>query len=739
MIFMRKILLLVFMFTLSALKGLGQLPTVVYRNQLYRSLNTTRIDSARLPLLHKIGAYYLDKYRTTQQRVFIDSAIKVFKRSVSLSEAIHLDDGNGKYECLRQLGSAYVMARDTAAGRYYTMQYISYYEKRHQPKKVSAAWIKYGFGCVRAGFINLAQQCYIHALAIAQKNKFFDDEAIARYYIAFTTTNRDEAERICLAAIKEFNNRKINLDKFYYLLAHFYRYKGDMKSSLSYGLASMNAMEFYKDTLSASNIYGEIALIYDLLGQPEKSITYYKKTLAIREKMAIPVEFILRTVGFVIKDLIKIGKFKEALSEANAYEARHPPQNPDDDAMISQNKAYCYEAMKDYQNAEKYYLKMMNDYDHSGSTDEVIALARYDIGRFYAATNRYQKAQIYTRRLSNKLLTFYAKKDVELLRFKVDSGLGNYRQAVEDYIRYQKLKDSISGESTKKKIAELQIKYETDQKEKDIELLKKDSQIQRDRTKQANFLRNLTFAGVGLLLILLMVLYSSYRSNQKKSREIDLKNESLNQLLTDKDQLLEEKDWLIKEVHHRVKNNLQIVMSLLQRQSSFVNNKEALSAIRNSEHRMHSIALIHQKLYQSDSLMLVNMVDYINEMIGYLQECFDLGTRIRFEKLVADIFFEVNIAVPVGLILNEAITNSIKYAFNGHHDCCIRIGLRQSGEHNYLLEIADNGRGLAGDIDPEKMNSMGFNLMRGLSRQLGGKLSVSNDNGLTIKIAFQAR
>ena len=133
------------------------------------------------------------------------------------------------------------------------------------------------------------------------------------------------------------------------------------------------------------------------------------------------------------------------------------------------------------------------------------------------------------------------------------------------------------------------------------------------------------------------------------------------------------------------------------------------------------------------------MIDYINEMIGYLQECFDLGTRIRFEKLVADIFFEVNIAVPVGLILNEAITNSIKYAFNGHQDRCIRIALGQTGEQTYLLKIADNGRGLASDISPENMNSMGFNLMRGLSKQLGGKLSVSNDNGLIIKIAFQTR
>jgi two-component sensor histidine kinase len=263
--------------------------------------------------------------------------------------------------------------------------------------------------------------------------------------------------------------------------------------------------------------------------------------------------------------------------------------------------------------------------------------------------------------------------------------------------------------------------------------LKKDQLLKDEKIKQANNSRNLTFIGIILLSIVLGLLYKSYRIVQKKTKEIDVKNVSLHELVTEKDGLLREKEWLMKEIHHRVKNNLQIVMGLLQRQSSFINNKEALAAIRNSEHRMNSIALIHQRLYQSDTLMLVNMVDYINEMVGYLQECFALENRIRFEKQIADIDFEVSVAVPIALILNEAITNAIKYACHDHQQCAIRISLQQTGEYDYLLEIADNGPGLPENFDLDNTDSMGLNLMRGLSKQLGGKLQWLNQDGLVIR------
>ena len=201
--------------------------------------------------------------------------------------------------------------------------------------------------------------------------------------------------------------------------------------------------------------------------------------------------------------------------------------------------------------------------------------------------------------------------------------------------------------------------------------------------------------------------------------------------------MLDEKEWLVKEIHHRVKNNLQIVMGLLQRQSAYIDNDIAFAAIQNSENRMHSIALIHQKLYQSESLDLINMPEYIDELITYLKDGCDTGNRIHFEKKIDEIYLDVSQAVPLGLILNEAITNAIKYAYPKDNAGFIHIVLSQTGEDENLLIIEDHGPGLPSHFNMEKIDSLGMNLMKGLSKQLGGTFQLENNQGLTIKIVFK--
>jgi two-component sensor histidine kinase len=193
----------------------------------------------------------------------------------------------------------------------------------------------------------------------------------------------------------------------------------------------------------------------------------------------------------------------------------------------------------------------------------------------------------------------------------------------------------------------------------------------------------------------------------------------------------------LKEIHHRVKNNLQIVTGLLQRQSTYIDNDEAMNAIQNSENRMHAIALIHHNLYQSDSLDLIKMPDYIGEMIGYLQESFDLDNRIIFEKHVEEINLDVAQAVPVGLILNEAVTNAIKYAYREDETGVIYITLTGIDDQYNILTIADNGSGFPENFDIERVDSLGINLMRGLSKQLGGVLKIHDKQGCTIEITFK--
>lgn len=734
---MGRYLLFVFLFALPGLGGYAQSTSPDSPLGFKQAIAAEKTDTVKISLMHKLGKYYIAKYVAVPKTAYIDTAIIALKQAVALSAAVHQD--NYKYEGIRLISSAYMFKKDSANARPYVAQALQFYTRTRQFKLVVHTWLRYGNAAHRAAYYQMAMECFNQALEVELKNHLQDQEIFIRNQIVqeyYTMGNEERAIQSALATITLMKGRKKSVQKLYLFLAEMYRYHGDLQRSLSYSLACVSDMELYKDTVNADSNYGELALTYDVLGQTEKSIVYYRKTLVARIRKGSPEHFIFRTLGFLIKGLIKQGRVKDALAEAKYFERLHPPKTVAGKSDMAQNYAYCYEALKDYDKAEKYYLEMVKGIDTTAPHDEIAMIACFDIGSFYVARGQYDKAKAYAQQIGQEGSSLGNNKNFEQLRFKIDSATGDYRSALFHYSKYQQAKDSLFNVSKIREIEELQIKYETNKKENDIEGLRKDSQVQRDRVKQANNTRNLTFIGTTLLLVLFGLLYKSYRTNQHKTREINLKNASLNQLLTEKDNLLDEKEWLMKEVHHRVKNNLQIVMGLLQRQSSFVDNKDALNAIRNSEHRMHSIALIHQKLYQSESLTLVNMPDYIGEMIGYLRESFDLGTRVQFEKDIEDIDFDINVAVPLGLLLNEAITNAIKYAFPTYENGRIRVTLKQTADACYSLKIIDNGQGLPAGMDTKKTNSMGFNLMRGLSKQVGGTCAITGDAGTAITINF---
>jgi two-component sensor histidine kinase len=218
--------------------------------------------------------------------------------------------------------------------------------------------------------------------------------------------------------------------------------------------------------------------------------------------------------------------------------------------------------------------------------------------------------------------------------------------------------------------------------------------------------------------------------------EISQKNESLHGLVREKDNLLVEKEWLLKEIHHRVKNNFHIVASLLEIQSSYLKNQEALSAIKESQHRIHSMSIIHQKLYQSENLSTIHMPEYIYELVEYLRESYLIRDNIGFALQIENIELNHASAITLGLILNEAITNAIKYAFGNAEGGQISISLARISDSQTLLTIADNGRGLPVDFKARIGSSMGMELLQGLTDDLGGTLSIDTNGGTHIKVVF---
>jgi two-component sensor histidine kinase len=318
----------------------------------------------------------------------------------------------------------------------------------------------------------------------------------------------------------------------------------------------------------------------------------------------------------------------------------------------------------------------------------------------------------------------------------LDSAQGNYRGAFNHLLQNKKINDSIFNATKARQLQQLEIEYETAKKQDsiklknlDISLLTQKNNLQQANLKQASLIKNVTIAGIVLAIIIIALLYRQYRHKQKSNTVITQKNEQLQHFLT-------EKEWLLKEIHHRVKNNLQIVMSLLNSQSAYIDNEPALTAIHDSQHRVHAMSLIHQKLYGTDNVSTIDMQSYIRELASYLRDSFDTGQRIRFEFDIAPLELDVSQSVPLGLILNEAITNSIKYAFPDKRDGVIAISLSNTALHHYLLRISDNGVGMPSPTGSKKKGSLGMSLMAGLAQDLEGDLAVDNSNGTTIKISF---
>lgn len=239
-----------------------------------------------------------------------------------------------------------------------------------------------------------------------------------------------------------------------------------------------------------------------------------------------------------------------------------------------------------------------------------------------------------------------------------------------------------------------------------------------------------------LVFLILGLLYKLYRTKKNQEKTVQLKEKLINSQNEILNTLVREKEWLLKELHHRVKNNLQVVISLLNSQSAYLENKDALLAIQDSQHRMNAMSLIYQKIYEEENLAVIDMCWYIPELIGYLKGFFNTEKKISYKLDIECVDLDVAQAVPLGLILNEAIINAIKYAYPEMRQGEVNIRLKRIVNETYQLIISDNGVGVSNDAALKNRSSFGMHLMDGLSAQADGTFNIESKNGLTITINF---
>jgi PAS domain S-box-containing protein len=200
---------------------------------------------------------------------------------------------------------------------------------------------------------------------------------------------------------------------------------------------------------------------------------------------------------------------------------------------------------------------------------------------------------------------------------------------------------------------------------------------------------------------------------------------------------LKEKEILLMEVHHRVKNNMQIISSLLKLQAGYVKDKEALELFKNSQNRVKSMSLIHEKIYRSKDLASVDFEDYVKSLSYNLFSTYGINTnKVHLELKVAKHSIDMNKAIPCGLIVNELLSNSLKHAFPKGKSGKVIVGLLINQNDEFELTVEDNGIGMKKEIDLDNLDSLGLQLIDALTSQLKGKISFESKNGLKTKLVF---
>ena len=530
-----------------------------------------------------------------------------------------------------------------------------------------------------------------------------------------------------------------------------YDYSGNLAQSLVWYNKSLQIRELQKNTKKIANIYNNIGASYYAHAQYDKSLIYYLKALKFREKerdsqgMAQSfnnIGLVQRTQQNYIqaqKYYLKSLEIREALHDEKgmiypltnlsvlAQNLTHYSQAElyikkalsiaqknhfmNEIGIQKSNLGVNYLLQKEYHLAIKY-LNQAKKVFLANNNEKIQAIVYYKLGESYHKLHKKilsKQALTASLQLAEKYNKLELQQQVLALLSELASENKDFPEAFLLVTQSNKLRDSIYSIEKYKALSELETKYQTEKKEEQIHLL--NVTVAKDTAQRKLWL----ISGILGSLLLVTSLFFLY-SNHKKSTKLKF--------------ALQDRETLLKEIHHRVKNNLQIVASLLNLQTRYMKDKVAIHAVEDSRNRVNSMALIHQKLYQNDSLTGIAISDYIKDLIENIFDSFALDYQ-QFTLDIEPMFLDVDTVIPLGLILNELIVNAIKH--NEAQDLKLFVKLVKM-KNQLLLQVKDNGRGLPENFNYELSNTYGMKLITSLAKKLDAKLVFENNHGLEVKI-----
>ena len=515
--------------------------------------------------------------------------------------------------------------------------------------------------------------------------------------------------------------------------ALLHKNNGDIGEAHKEIIAALEGVDKLASGLDKAHVYLVAGHVYAVQQEHDKAVDYYERSLELYSQLndASGIAYVQSGLGIVRYDqgdVEEAGRYyRLALSNLGEVDMEHRADIYNNLAVIFVDQGMVDSALEYYYEALDVYLRSQRYMDQS--------MVYYNIGEMYMETDQFEAA------LSNFENSLRIAEDIESATDVMWAYEGLARtyehfdypaEALQYTKRYYVLKDSLTD-----------AQHLQDIRMTEAEFMARKSEAELQRTnqelEQASSINTGLWASVTALLVILVLGVYIFRLNRYSNRMLRMQQQQVISTNGELRKALQEKEVLLKEIHHRVKNNLQIISSLLNLQSHKVSDEEALDVLAEGRERIRAIALIHQKLYQNKNLAEVDFEAYIRDLVGHQQLAYQGGQdKVKYKIETGKVSLNLDTAVPVGLILNELISNANKHAFKNQADKWITIGLHPvNGEkHHFLLQVSDNGVGLPADFQPEESDSLGLEIVKSLTEQLEGQFEMSGEDGTVVQVRF---
>lgn len=500
-------------------------------------------------------------------------------------------------------------------------------------------------------------------------------------------------------------------------------FRNDAEAAIAAFTKALRLFEQSGNIFYQGRTLNNIASAYRLREKPKETEIFYLKALQLfkQVKQEDWIANVAFNLGIVQIDLKELDSAEIHIKTAYQYFSK------------TSNETFIVRCLNELGNIrllQKNYTEALGFFSQAygllKETDDHIMLGAVasGMGETYLAMKQYSAAEKYllnSYALFRKMEQLDYTKQVLASLTQLYEAKGDFRLAYQYQHELIRIKDSLFNQEKDQRMLETIKKYELDIKE--AQLKAQDAVIQQKKIEQILYV-----TGLLLLTGLVMVLLFYYRQKQASNRALAEKNEIIGKAL-------QEKEVLLKEIHHRVKNNLQVISSLLNLQSKNIIDENALAAIRDGRDRVKSMALIHQNLYRDDDLTSVDVRDYIDKLTQSLFHSYNINKeRVNLTTHIDELQLDVDVVVPLGLILNELISNALKYAFEQvEYGGLLRVSLTREFDQ-LVLQVQDNGKGLPESLNMDKPASMGYQLIKSLTQKLKATISIEGNNGTLAKM-----